>query len=123
METYVLVHGAWHTGKELEAVAASIRAAGHEVFTPTIKGNRLGDPKHIGLTEAIQSVLDYLHQQSLNDIVLVGHSYGGMIITGVADCIPQRVRRLVYWNALVPNNRESLTDMLPPHYVALFEAI
>jgi len=123
MQTYLLVHGAWHTGKELEAVAASIRAAGHEAFTPTMKGNRPGDPKRVGLADAIQSVVDYVHEQSLNDIVLVGHSYGGMIITGVADSVPHRIRRLVYWNAFVPNNGESVTDMLPPHYVELFDAI
>jgi len=90
MGTYVLVHGAWHTGKELEPVAAVVRAEGHTVHAP---------------------------------IVLVGHSYGGMIITGVADLRPDRIRRLVYWNAFVPNNGECLNDMVPPHYVGLFDTI
>ena len=54
---------------------------------------------------------------------MVGHSYGGMVITGVADQVPDRIRRLIYWNAFVPNNGESLTDMLPPPYVALFDQI
>jgi pimeloyl-ACP methyl ester carboxylesterase len=123
MGTYVLVHGAWHTGKELETVAASIKAAGHEPFTPTIKGNRPGDSRTIGLAEAIESIVDYLVEKNLWDIVLVGHSYGGMIITGVADSFPDRIRRLVYWNAFVPDNGESLTDMLPPQHVAMFDAI
>jgi pimeloyl-ACP methyl ester carboxylesterase len=112
MGTYVLVHGAWHTGKELEPVAISIRATGHQAFTPTIKGNRPGDPKTIGLAEAIQSIVDYLVEDNLKDIVLVGHSYGGMIITGVANSVPERIRRLVYWNAFVPNDGESLYDMV-----------
>src|SRR5262252_4765291 len=103
MGTYVLVHGAWHTGKELEPVATSIKAAGHEPFTPTIKGNRPGDPQTVGLAEAIESIVDYLFENNLRDIVLVGHSYAGMIITGVADSVPGRIRRLVYWNAFVPN--------------------
>ena len=90
MGTYVLVHGAWHTGKELETVAASIKAAGHEPFTPTIKGNRPGDSRTIGLAEAIESIIVYLVEKNLRDIVLVGHSYGGMIITGVADSFPGR---------------------------------
>jgi pimeloyl-ACP methyl ester carboxylesterase len=76
------------------------------------------------LAEATQSIVDYLDVNDLTDLVLVGHSYGGMIITGVADIVPPtRVRRLVYWNAFVPNNGESLNDMLPPQYVELFESI
>jgi pimeloyl-ACP methyl ester carboxylesterase len=123
MATYVLVHGAWHTGAELEPTAAPIRAAGHDVHTPTIAGNRPGDAKTVGLSEAIKSIVDYLAGKNLKDIVLVGHSYGGMVITGVADQVPDKIRRLVYWNAFVPNNGESLNDMLPPSYVALFDAI
>ena len=123
MSTYVLVHGAWHTGAEFEPVAATIRKAGHVVHTPTIKGNRPGDRKDSGLAEAIQSIVDYLAEHNLNDIVLVGHSYGGMVITGVADATANRIRRLVYWNAFVPNNGECLNDMVPPHYVGLFDAI
>jgi len=119
---YVLVHGAWHSGNELGSVAASIRASGHEAFTPTIKGNRPGEVKTVGLGLAIRSIVDYLTEKRLSDIVLVGHSYGGMIITGVADSVPERIRRLVYWNAFVPNDGESVSDMLPPGYVSLFEA-
>ena len=88
MATYVLVHGAWHTGAELEPTAAPIRAAGHEVHTPTIAGNKPGDPKTIGLKDAIKSIVDYLAEKNLKDVVLVGHSYGGMVITGVADQVP-----------------------------------
>jgi len=123
MATYVLVHGAWHTGAELEPTAAPIRAAGHEVHTPTIAGNKPGDPKTVGLSDAIKSIVDYLTEKNLKDVILVGHSYGGMVITGVADQVPNRIRRLVYWNAFVPNNGESLNDMVPPPYVTLFEQI
>jgi len=123
MSTYVLIHGAWHTGKELETVAQSIEAAGHKSLTPTIKGNRPSDTRDVGLVEAIQSIVDFLVLNELKDLVLVGHSYGGMVITGVADRVPNRIRRLVYWNAFVPNNGESLNDMLPPQYVELFEHI
>jgi pimeloyl-ACP methyl ester carboxylesterase len=118
----VLVHGAWHTGNELAAVAAALEAGGHETFSPTIRGNRPGDPKTIGLAEAIRSAVDYVVDNHLSDIVLVGHSYGGMIITGVADSVPERIRRLVYCNAFVPNHGESVSDMLPPQHIGLFEA-
>jgi pimeloyl-ACP methyl ester carboxylesterase len=116
MSTYVLVHGAWHTGAELELTAASIRAAGHQVFTPTLKGNRPGDTKTTGLEEAIQSIVDFLSEKDLNDVILLGHSSGGMVITGVADRVASRIRRLVYCNAFVANNGESLVDLVPPHY-------
>ena len=123
MATYVLIHGAWHSGRDLVPVARAICAAGHTSLTPTVKGNGPADPRNIGLAEATQSIVDYLVAKQLNDVVLVGHSYGGMIITGVADRCPDRVRRLVYWNAFVPNDGECVYDMLPPPLVELFEAI
>ena len=123
MSRYVIVHGAWHTGKELEPLANFINSAGHNAYTPTIKGNRPGDAKTVGLDEAIGSIVDYLSENDFKEVVLVGHSYGGMIITGVADRVPDRIRRLVYWNAFVPNNGESLNDMVPPQFVGLFDAI
>lgn len=119
MSTYVLVHAAWHTGTELEPVAALIRAAGHEVFTPTLHGNRPGDAKTIGLEETIQSIVDFLSENNLNDVILLGHSSGGMVITGVADRVPSRIRRLVYCNAFVANNGEAITDLVPPYYPSL----
>ena len=122
MATFVLVHGAWHSGKELEPVAALLSAKGHKVFTPTVKGNGLHDHKTTGLDEAIQSLEDFLVENDLRDIVLVGHSYGGMIITAMADRAHDRIRRLVYWNAFVPNDGESVNDMLPASYVAMLAA-
>lgn len=123
MATYVLVHGAWHTGDELADVAAPIRAAGHAVHTPTLAGNRPGDPKTTGLEEAVQSLVTYCDDNGLSDVVMMGHSYGGMVITGAADRLGERVRRLVYWNAFVPLDGESLNDMVPPHYVGMFDEI
>lgn len=123
MATYVVVHGAWHTGELLEETAAGIRAAGHEVHTPTIYGNNPGDPRTASLAEAVGSIVDYIEGNDLSDIVLAGHSYGGMVITGVADRIGGRIRRLVYWNAFVPNNGECLNDMVPPAYVGMFDQV
>jgi pimeloyl-ACP methyl ester carboxylesterase len=100
-----------------------IRAAGHTVYCPTIAGNNPGDSRHTGLEAAITSITDYLGAHALTDVVLLGHSYGGMVITGVADRVPGRIRRLIYWNAFVPNPGEALNDMVPPHYVALFDQI
>jgi pimeloyl-ACP methyl ester carboxylesterase len=123
MSTYVLVHGAWHTGDDFDAVAVSMRAAGHRVFTPTMRGNRPGDPKTTGLEEAIQSLGEFLSESNLNDVVLVGHSYAGIVITGVADRMGDRLRRLVYLSAFVANNGESLSDLVPPHYPSLLTSL
>jgi pimeloyl-ACP methyl ester carboxylesterase len=123
-DTYVLVHGAWHTGAEIEAVAAVMREAGHTVHCPTVAGNRPGDDRaSTGLAHAIDSIVAFIEEQNLSEVRLAGHSYGGMVISGVADRIAARLKRLVYINAFVPLDGESLNDMVPPHYVAMFDAI
>ena len=123
MSTFVIVHGGWHTGEHFAATAGVIRQAGHTVHLPTVRGNAPGDSKHTGLDEAIGSIVAYLEAHAIDDCVLVGHSYGGMIITGVTDRVPARIRRVVYWNAFVPDDGESLNDLVPPHYVDMFDAI
>jgi pimeloyl-ACP methyl ester carboxylesterase len=123
MTTFVIIHGGWHTGELMEDTARVIRDSGHDVHLPTLAGNAPGDRKDTGLEEAIGSVMDFIETRDLADFVLVGHSYGGMIITAVADRIPAKVRRLVYWNAFVPNDGEALNDMVPPHYVELFDEL
>lgn len=124
MSTYVLVHGAWHTGDELKPVASIIESAGHSVHTPTLFGNHPGDSKRVGLNEVIDSLVAYFSENELKNVVLVGHSFGGMVITGAADRLPPKsIRRLVYCNAFVPNDGESVTDMLPSSFVELFEQI
>ena len=121
MTTYVLVHGAWHTGELMEDTAQAIRAQGHDIHCPTLAGNRIGDAKDVGLDDAITSITEYYAEHGLTDTVLVGHSYGGMVISGAFDRLPQgAVRRLVYWSAFVPNDGESLVDMVPPHFRDLF---
>ena len=123
-DTYVLVHGAWHTGAELEPAAAHIRRLGHTVHCPTLAGNRPDDDRsRIGLADAADSLAAYLTQHELREVRLVGHSYGGMVISKVAEMLPDRIRRLVYVNAFVPLPGESLNDMVPPTYVQLFDAI
>lgn len=123
-DTYVLVHGAWHTGELLEPVAQHIRAMGHVVHCPTLAGNRPKDERaSIGLAQAAQSLIDFLEKEGLTEVRLVGHSYGGMAISKAADAVSQRLRRLVYVNAFVPLNGECLNDMVPPHYKGLFDGV
>jgi len=117
MATFVLVHGAWAGGLIWRANAQALRKANHEVYTPTLTG--IGERRHllsrkIDLDTHIQDVLGVIDYEDLSDIVLVGHSYGGMVVTGVADAVPDKVASLVYLDAFVPENGQSLFDMLPP---------
>ena len=117
MATYVLVHGGAHGGWCYQRVARLLRAAGHEVYTPTLTG--LGERSHllapdIDLDHHIRDVVAVLHYEDLRDVILVGHSYGGMVITGVGDRAPDRVGRLVYLDAANPVNGQSLVDVAGP---------
>jgi len=123
-DTYVLVHGAWHTGAEMEAVAGHLRKSSHVVHCPTVAGNNRDDDRETsGLEQAISSVVSYIEANDLRDVRLVGHSYGGMVISGVADRLTDRIKRLVYVNAFVPLDGECLNDMVPPHYATMFDQI
>jgi pimeloyl-ACP methyl ester carboxylesterase len=109
--TYVLVHGAWGGGWAFRTVDSLLTAAGHRVYRPTLTG--LGERVHLGTPEVglsthVTDIVNVLLFENLRDIVLVGHSYGGMVITGVADRVPERIRHLVYIDALVPEDGESL---------------
>lgn len=117
----VLVHGSWHTGELWDPVAAALRQAGHTVHTPTVAGHGNGVDKRVNHAQCTQSIVNFIVQRDLKDFVLLGHSYGGTIISKVVEAVPDRVRRLVYWNAFVLNDGESLDDNVPPHYRALFQ--
>lgn len=107
---FVLVHGAWHGGWCWRDVAALLRAGGHQVWTPTMTG--LGERSHLlradtGLTTCIEDVAAVVVSEELDDVVLVGHSFAGPVISGVADQLPQRLRQLVYLDAIVVDSGQS----------------
>jgi len=111
--TFVLVHGAWHGGWCWTRVSPLLRAAGHTVFTPTLTG--LGERSHllnrdIGLDTHITDIVQVLEYEDLGNVVLVGHSYGGMVITGVADKASGRISQLVYLDAMLPEPGTATTD-------------
>jgi pimeloyl-ACP methyl ester carboxylesterase len=117
MSTYVLVHGGGHGGWCYQAVARLLRSRGQEVYTPTLTG--LGERQHllspaVDLDCHITDVVWVLEFEDLNDVILVGHSYGGMVITGVADRATGRVGHLVYLDAATPENGQSLVDVAGP---------
>jgi pimeloyl-ACP methyl ester carboxylesterase len=116
MANFVLVHGAWHGGWCWRDTAAALRAAGHQVFTPTHTG--VGERSHqsaenITLETHIRDVCGCIEWEELGDVILVGHSYGGMVITGVADRMADRIKALVYLDAFVPDHGDSLIGLLP----------
>ncbi len=109
--TIVIVHGAWGGAWAFRKVDAALREKGYNVYRPQLTG--LGERVHlsrpdIGLSTHIEDVVNTILFEDLHHIILVGHSYGGMVITGVADRLPDRIKRLVYIDALVPTDGESV---------------
>ena len=118
MSTYVLVHGAWHGGWCWRFVRPLLK---DPVFAPSLTG--LGERKHlarpdIDLDTHIEDVVSLLEMEDLRDVVLVGHSYGGMVVTGAADRSHARIKRLVYLDAFVPENRKCALDYVVPERAA-----
>ena len=107
MSTYVLVHGGKKTGEIWDKVVPLLQQHDNKVFCPT-----LPDPYKHTLQDHIQEVCHLITDKGLNKVVLVGHSYAGMVITGVADNMPEKLSRLIYVDAAVPENGQSLFDIL-----------
>jgi pimeloyl-ACP methyl ester carboxylesterase len=129
MTTFVLVHGGWHGGWCWRRLTPLLESAGHDVHSPTLTG--LGDRAHLarpdtGLADHVADVLAVLELDDLRDVVLVGHSSGGAVITGVAQLAPERLRELVYLDAFVPAPARSVLDLLPAarreHFLGLVDA-
>jgi pimeloyl-ACP methyl ester carboxylesterase len=115
MATFVLVHGAWSGAHTFRRVRPLLRAAGHEVFTPSLTG--LGERTHlvtpeVGLTTHVHDVSNAILYEDLQDIVLLGYSYGGCVVTGALEFVWDRVSHLVYLDAFMPFNGQSVDDML-----------
>ena len=115
--TYVIVHGAWGGGWDWKHVADLLAAQSNTVYRPTLSG--MGEhynttSTNIDLDTHIQDIVNIILWEKLHNVILVGHSYGGMVITGVADRIPGRIKRLVYIDALLPENGESAEVIRPP---------
>ncbi len=112
-QVFVLCHGAWHGGWCWRETAAALRAKGAEVHTPTMTG--MGERKHLrdactGLSTYIDDVCTLIEHEGLSGITLVGHSFGGMCITGVADRLQDQIKRLVYLDACLPQDGQSLVS-------------
>jgi len=121
---YVIVHGAWGGGWDWKAVDSALSARGHRVHRVTLTG--LGERAHlataqIGLQTHIMDVVNTIRFEELRNVILVGHSYGGMVITGVADQASDRVSRVVYVDAFLPDSGESLALLAGAGFNALVQ--
>ncbi len=125
MATFVVAHGAWSAGWVWKKMHPLMAAHGHRLFTPTHTG--LGERAHlanpdIDLELHIADILGVLEMEDLTGVTLIGHSYGGMVATGVADRARARVAKLIYLDAFAPEDGESLLDLLPAEERALRQA-
>jgi pimeloyl-ACP methyl ester carboxylesterase len=117
MATFVVAHGAWSAGWAWKKMRPLMRAAGHELWTPTNTG--LGERAHlanagVSLDTHIQDIVAVLDTEDLSDVILIGHSYGGMVATGVADRARARIKQLVFLDAFAPMNGQAAFDLIPP---------
>jgi pimeloyl-ACP methyl ester carboxylesterase len=123
MSHFVLVHGGWRGGWIWKRVAQLLRKEGHDVYAPTLTG--LADRNHllhadINLSTHIQDIVNLIKFEELNDVVLCGHSYAGMVISGAADQISERISSLVYLDAWFPQNGDSIMTLSPQAYQLMY---
>jgi len=123
LSTFVLVHGAWHDGSAWHDTSQHLGTKGHKTFAPTIAGQGKGADRNVNHAICTKSIVDAIVSKDLRDFVLVGHSYGGTIISKVAEAIPDRIRRLVFLTAFVLRDGKSLVDEVPPETAAIFAEI
>lgn len=114
MATFVLCHGGWAGGWQWRTIPDRLRTYGHTVYTPTFTG--CGERIHLGhpdvnLETHITDIVNLFRFEQLQDAILVGYSYSGMVITGVADQIPEQIAQLVYLDAFVPVDGQSLCNL------------
>ncbi|GAB2578318.1 esterase [Paractinoplanes abujensis] len=113
MTTYVLVHGAWHNGQAWHRVTPLLTTAGHRVLAPTLTGHGDQFDPRAGLETYVADVVRLLVEEDLTDVVLVGHSYAGLVISSVANDVPERISHLIYLDAMVPVHGETALDVMP----------
>jgi pimeloyl-ACP methyl ester carboxylesterase len=117
MHTFVLIHGGWHGAWCWNRVARILRNDGHDVFTPTLTG--LAERSHlltdtVGLQTHVDDVVNLLKWEDLSDVVLVGHSYGGIVISEVAEQAGSALRAIVFLDAFLPDDGQSLAEIAAP---------
>ncbi|ROO60162.1 alpha/beta hydrolase family protein [Micromonospora sp. Llam0] len=120
---FVLVHGSWHDGNCWDGVRQALTAAGHEVHAPTLPGNGANADPTVSFTRTAEAVAGLIRRADLRDVVLVGHSLGGAVVQAVAVAVPDRLRRLVFHNAYVLADGDTVFQHVPPSAAAAFTSL
>jgi len=123
-KAFVLIHGSWHGGWAWQEVVRHLSKAGHRAEAPTLPGHGPGAMR-VGIThqDCVRAVVDFIHQHNLENVVLVGHSFGGSVAQKVAEEIPMRIERTVFLDALIVEDGHCVFDELPADYVAMFSQL
>ena len=123
-KTFVMIHGSWHGGWAWEEVVRHLSMRGHRALAPTLAGHGPGAMRAgIAHRDCVRNVVSYIQQQRLEDVVLVGHSFGGSVVQKVAEEIPDLIQRTVFLDALIIGDGHCVFDELPAEYVALFNGL
>ncbi|NQX67717.1 alpha/beta fold hydrolase [Paenibacillus alba] len=121
--TFVLIHGSWADTSYWAGLAAELRKKGHTVYVPEYPGHGADPNKAVTHAMITKSIADYIVSNQLNNIILVGHSFGGSLVQTVAQQVPDRLKRLVFLNAFVLKDGEMLADEFPPPVKSVFEQL
>ncbi|WP_053376085.1 alpha/beta hydrolase [Paenibacillus sp. FJAT-27812] len=121
--TFVLVHGSWADASFWDETAAVLRQMGHIVYTPEYAGHGVLTDKNVTHGMITKSVVDFILAHNLQQIILVGHSFGGTVVQKVAEQVSNRIKRLVFWDAFVLNDGESASDEIPPAALGFFQQL
>jgi pimeloyl-ACP methyl ester carboxylesterase len=122
--TFVLIHGSWHGGWCWQNVVRHLEARGHRAYAPTLAGHGPGVARAaISHRDCVESVVSYIRQRDLNEVVLVGHSFGGSVICKVAELLADRIKRLIFVDAFVLEDGQSIYDNLPAPFVEMLDQL
>jgi len=123
-KTFVLIHGSWHGGWAWQAVIRHLEAKGQRAYAPTLAGHEPG-AERIGIThqDYVDSVVSFIKQHDLQDVILVGHSFGGSVISRAVAYLPNRIKRLIFLDAFVLEDGQSVFDILPVAFTGLINQL
>ena len=120
-KTFVMIHGSWHCGWAWQGVMGHLAEKGHVTHAPTLPGHGPQAARHgIRHQDCVSAVIAYIQERRLEDIILVGHSFGGTVVQKLAEELPDRITRLIFLDALIVEDGHCVFDVLPPEYAALF---